>query len=266
GLSILLLLMAYTWVAYRVYQLVLRKGEPTMQLLQEIYQTQTVRDSQGNEINPFPTSTAYDLGTTLQEFIQKNHLERTLEIGMAYGLSTLFFCQAHHERGRGSHIAIDPMQHSEWKSIGVLNVQRAGYADKFRFFEACADEVLPQLIAQGEKIDFAFIDGSHLFDYVLVDFFLVDKLLEVGGYVVFDDIWMTGIRKVVSFILANRDYELVNFDTKASFSKRLQVIIKRFFQNPFEGNCQGMKYIPSNICVLKKVSDDRRPWDYHRSF
>jgi predicted O-methyltransferase YrrM len=64
-----------------------------VQLLEEIYQTQTVRDSQGNEINPFPTATAYDLGTTLQEFIQKNRLERTLEIGMAYGLSTLFFCR-----------------------------------------------------------------------------------------------------------------------------------------------------------------------------
>lgn len=236
------------------------------QLLEEIYSTKSVKDGQGNSINPFPTATPYDIGIILNELIQKYNLERTLEIGMAYGLSTLFICQAHRDKGRGIHTAIDPMQNSVWKSIGLLNVERAGFADKLRFLEACSDEALPQLVAKGEKLDFAFIDGSHHFDYTLVDFFYVDKLLEVGGYVVFDDIWMPGIRKVVSYILRNRDYELTKVDTKASIWNGLAKSTKRFLQNPLEREYGGIKFIFNNICVLKKISEDNRHWDYHRSF
>jgi len=42
--------------------------------------------------------------------------------------------------------------------------------------------------AQGERIDFAFIDGAHTFDHVLVDFFYIDRMLNVGGIVAFDDV------------------------------------------------------------------------------
>jgi len=70
-------------------------------------------------------------------------------------------------------------------------------------------DALPRLCAEGERFDFVFIDGRHLFDCVLVDFFYVDRLLEVGGYVALDDLWMPAVRKVKSFILRNRSYELV---------------------------------------------------------
>jgi len=33
-------------------------------------------------------------------------------------------------------------------------------------------------------VDFAFIDGNHVFEYVLVDFFLIDKLLRPGGAII----------------------------------------------------------------------------------
>ncbi|NJR75273.1 MAG: class I SAM-dependent methyltransferase [Scytonema sp. CRU_2_7] len=155
------------------------------QLLEEIYSTKLVKDAAGNSINPFPTATPYDIGVVLKEFIQKYNLERTLEVGMAYGLSTLFICQAHQDKGTGIHTAIDPMQNNLWKSIGLLNIERAGLADKLRFMESCSHEALPQLLTKGEKLDFAFIDGSHHFDYTLIDFFYIDKLLHLGGYVVF---------------------------------------------------------------------------------
>ncbi|MBW4634659.1 MAG: class I SAM-dependent methyltransferase [Iphinoe sp. HA4291-MV1] len=236
------------------------------QLLEEIYSTKSVKDMEGNSINPFPTATPYDIGIVLKNFIQKYNLERTLEVGMAYGLSTLFICQAHQDKGTGIHTAIDPMQNSMWKSIGLLNVKKANLADNLRFFESCSHEVLPQLLAKREKLDFAFIDGSHHFDYTLVDFFYIDKLLQVGGYVVFDDIWMPGVRKVVSYVLRNRDYELVKIDMKTSIWKGLAKSTKRFLQNPLEQDYGRIRFIFSNICVLRKISEDNRNWDYHRSF
>lgn len=236
------------------------------QVLNRIYETQSVEDAEGNVINPFPTSTSLQIGTLFQELIQTNKLERTLEIGMAYGLSTMFICQAHRDKGSGSHIAIDPFQSTFWKSIGLLNIQKSGLSDILTFHEGLSYNVLPQLLAQNENIDFAFIDGSHHFDYTLVDFFYIDKLLQVGGYVVFDDIWMPGIRKVLYFILQNRGYEVVKTQSSENVAVNVKRLTKRFLQNPLERNYKGVKFIPGNICVLRKISEDEREWDFYRSF
>ena len=68
------------------------------------------------------------------------------------------------------------------------NLKRAGYYDRVEFYEEASFECLPKPLARNEKIDFAFLDGQHTFDYVLVDFFYVDKILSVGGIIVFDDL------------------------------------------------------------------------------
>ncbi|GFE70454.1 class I SAM-dependent methyltransferase [Chroococcus sp. FPU101] len=235
-------------------------------LLEQIYTVGRVEDTEGNLIDPFPTATPLAIGNFLRETIQKYNLKNTLEIGMAYGLSSLFICQAHQDAGSGYHTAIDPKQTEKWKSIGLLNIKRANLENKLRFFEDRSDKILPQLFIQGEKIDFAFIDGNHLFDYTLVDFFYIDHLLSIGGYIAFDDIWMPSVRKVVSFVLRNRSYELIPVKIETKISTQLGIITKRFLQNPFEINDLKVKLIPNNVCLVKKISDDKRPWDFHRSF
>lgn len=239
------------------------------QLLEQIYKTGYVEDCEGNFINPFPTATPYDTGVLLSQIVRQYNLQRTLEVGMAYGLSTLFICQAHYDKGIGSHTAIDPFQNKQnkkWKSIGLLNIKRAGLEEKLRFFEASSYEVLPELLKRKETFDFAFIDGSHLFDYVLIDFFYIDKLLQVGGYIAFDDVWMPAVRKVLTFILRNKSYELVKLNTKVNFFKRVGRITRRFLQNPLEQDSAKIKFTAENICLLKKLSTDSRKWDFHRSF
>lgn len=235
------------------------------QVLEKIYDTKSVEDAEGNIINPFPTATSYEIGTLFQNLIKEHKLDRTLEIGMAYGLSTMFICQAHRDKGSGSHIAIDPFQSTYWKSIGLLNIEKSGLSDILKFYQGLSYEVLPQLLAQ-DKIDFAFIDGSHHFDYTLVDFFYIDKLLEVGGYVVLDDIWMPGVRKVLYYILQNRAYEVVKTQNNENVGVRIKRLTKRFLQNPLERNYRGVKFTPGNICVLRKISEDEREWDFYRSF
>ena len=44
--------------------------------------------------------------------------------------------------------------------------------------EAFSYQCLSRLTEEHVKIDFAFVDGQHTFDYVFVDFFLIDKNLE----------------------------------------------------------------------------------------
>src|SRR5256885_7845230 len=89
--------------------------------------------------------------------------------------------------GGGRLISIDPVQLSDFQGIGVENLRRSGLADRHELHNAYDYFALPKLLESGLKIDFAYIDGWHTFDYALLDFFYVDKMLRPGGVVGFND-------------------------------------------------------------------------------
>ena len=236
-------------------------------LIERIYQTGRVEDPDRELVTPFPTSVPYETGALLYDVIFREALDSTLEVGMAYGLSTLFICQAHRDKGSGTHTAIDPGQSSRFRAIGLANVRKAGLSGHLSFHEAPSFEVLPALCQAGEVYDFAFIDGRHLFDYVLVDFFYIDKLLRVGGYVIFDDLWLPQVRKVVSFVLRNRGYEMAKLggSRRSPLGRRAAHAVRRFLQTPLTRDV-AVKLIGENVCVLKKISEDQRVGVLHRTF
>ena len=236
-------------------------------LIEQIYRTGSVEDAQGNMFPVLPFGIPFESGIVLYDLIRTYKPMNTLETGLAYGMSALFICQAHRDNGAGHHIAIDPFEESTYKSIGLLNLERAGLKDRLRFYPSPAAEVLPRLLLEKERLDFAFIDGRHLFDWALLDFFYIDKMLSVGGYIAFDDLWMPGIRKAVSFILRNTSYRLEHPVSKSHVSswKHFLRFGRRMIQNPFERDWK-LKWIPENIAILRKVADDERKWNFHRRF
>ena len=139
---------------------------------------------------------------------QERATEVSLEVGCAYGVSSLYICEALREVGY-KHIVIDPYQHSGWKGIGLANLRRANYSDIVDFHEAFSHQCLSRLTEEHVKIDFAFVDGEHTFDYVFVDFLLIDKLLRPGGIIIFDDFSYPSIRCVCSYFLLNLRYKCV---------------------------------------------------------
>jgi predicted O-methyltransferase YrrM len=205
----------------------------------------------------------------LYDFVRTVKPARTLEVGLAYGISTLCICQAHRDNGAGagSHIAIDPYQEESFKGAGLANIERANLKDMLRFYQARSDEVLPELCARRERVDFAFIDGNHHFDYALVDFFFIDKMLNVGGHVAFDDLWMRAVRSVVSFVLKNTSYKLVRASPahSPSVKRRLLMLGHRISQNPL-GRDWTLKLVPQNVAILRKLGDERLGWGQHRAF
>jgi predicted O-methyltransferase YrrM len=176
-------------------------------ILDSIYETRQVEDDRGVR-HPLHSEITPDEGAMIASLIRDNEIDRTLEIGCAYGLSSLFICGALSDRSDPRHTIIDPFQATEWRGIGVANLHRAGYGF-FELIEEASEVALPRLFAEGRTFQFALIDGFHTFDHILVDFFLVDRLLEVGGFVVFDDLHLPGVRKLLRYIASYPHYEVV---------------------------------------------------------
>jgi len=66
---------------------------------------------------------------------------------------------------------------------------------------------LPKLLSAGSKIDFSYIDGWHTFDYALLDFWYIDKILNINGAVAFNDCGLRSVNKVIKFVQSHRDYK-----------------------------------------------------------
>jgi predicted O-methyltransferase YrrM len=158
----------------------------------------------------------------------------SLEIGMAYGCSTLFFLAAIAKNGHGSHTAIDPFEHSYWHGIGMEKVREVG-SNAFRLIDDSDVHASTDLTREQKAFDFIFIDGSHRFDDALVDFTLYAPLLNRGGLIVFDDTWMPSIRTAVAFVQMNRH---------------------DFKQVP----------VPHRFAAFERIADDTRLWNHFIPF
>ena len=162
----------------------------------------------------------------------------TLEIGMAYGYSTLYFLAAIARNQIGHHTAIDPFQRSCWYGIGLTHAQALappeGSDSTFLLIEDYSNRVSTDLERSNSTFEVIFIDGNHRFDDVLVDFYLYAPLCPFGGHIIFDDIWMRSIQTVVAFVRANRT------------------------------DFVEIRAGEPNICVFQRVGDDSRKWnDFH---
>jgi predicted O-methyltransferase YrrM len=174
-------------------------------------------------------------GAALHELISTARVKSSLEIGLAYGFSTAWILDALSRVPGASHVAIDPFQRTAYGEIGLETARRVDSAASFEFIEERSDFVLASMAKEKKLFDFIYIDGNHRFDDVIVDFYLSDRVLAVGGIVVFDDMWMRSIQSVVSFVEKNRCY-------------------KSIFTNV------------ANIAVFKKLSIDDRDWTHFVPF
>ncbi len=147
-------------------------------------------------------------GKWLYDFCLSAKPKSTLEIGMAYGYSTIFFLATIAKNQTGHHTAIDPYQSSYWHGIGLAHANALaparGVHSPFRFIEDRSDRAATDLARSSSTFDLIFIDGNHRFDDVLVDFYLYAPLCAVGGHIVFDDMFFHSVQTAVAFVRANR--------------------------------------------------------------
>lgn len=220
-------------------------------------------------------------GLFLQRLVAQIKPQISVEVGLAYGVSSLFICEILATQPAARHIVIDPHQylanevHSDHKTFegsGLHSLKRAGYSHLIDFRDASSELALPQLVAEGLRADFAFIDGWHTFDSTLVDFFYVDRLLKPGGVVVLDDTDFPSVWKFCRYLVTNRDYTVIA--TLPIPEKRRRNLIKlyglhysRVARRALWRLTHHDGLVPfSRAIAFRKNSNDSRSWDFHRPF
>jgi predicted O-methyltransferase YrrM len=173
-------------------------------VLERLYREKMVVHRDGKRRPLCPPGITPEKGEYLFRLVRDLRPRHTLEIGFAYGVSTLFIAEALRQNGSGHHVVIDPNEHRLFDGLGLAHVTEAGLLPWVTFYEEPAELCLPRLVAEGLHVDFAFNDSGHLFDHVITEFLFVARLLRSGGLLVFDDVRMPAIDYACRFITTNR--------------------------------------------------------------
>jgi predicted O-methyltransferase YrrM len=209
--------------------------ERTVDVLEEMYSSPTLAGLDGLVKEIGLTRISIEQGASMSRLVTERGLARSLEIGFAYGFSTIWLLDAVSRLEGGRHEAIDPLETRSWAGVGLRQVAAAGFGHLFTWTELESCHRLSQLAHARMVYDFVFVDGNHRFDDVLVDFYLSDKILRVGGLMALDDTWMPSVRSAVDFIVRNRQYAVVE---------------------------QGCR----NMVVFEKLEYDKRHWKHFEPF
>jgi predicted O-methyltransferase YrrM len=187
-------------------KLVAPLGEPFVGVLGSMYDGEPQLGANG-KLYPLDAVTRIppSQGMWMYRLVRDTKPEDTLEIGLAFGFSTVYILAAIQSNGRGHHLALDPYEEILWHGIGrmrekVLNMK----PEVFSFSNEDSIQGLTRLAREGKRFGVIFIDGNHRFDDALIDFSLASVVCEPGGYIIIDDLWMPSIKRVVSFIRRNR--------------------------------------------------------------
>jgi predicted O-methyltransferase YrrM len=207
----------------------------TQDYLKRMYDSNLAEDLNGKDFQiDAVTRISQEQGNALFQLAKQPNVSQCLEIGFAYGFSTIHILEGLLGKAGSSHTAIDPFEDIYWGGVGLKAVQNLGF-DNFKWIKDLSIHAITNFIQVKHKFDYIYIDGNHRFDDILVDFYLSDQVLNINGFLILDDMWMKSTLLVKKFISTNRDYEEINTSVK-------------------------------NIAVFKKRADDSRDWNHYVDF
>src|SRR5208283_5529513 len=109
-------------------------GDPFASLLRSMYSGAAQLGTDGAKHSLHPTTLLPPAGgMLLYRLFREIKPAASLEIGLAYGYSTIYILAALKANGSGHHLAIDPFQESSWCGIGITRQEVLGLRDIFEF-------------------------------------------------------------------------------------------------------------------------------------
>jgi predicted O-methyltransferase YrrM len=169
-----------------------------------------VARSDGSIHSLFPVAITAVEGDALRDWVMREGAKRTIEIGLGYGLSALFICEALMASGNAEahHVVVDPHQATRFSDCGLQFLDEAGAIGLVEYHTQESRVVLPNLLSEGRSFDLAFVDGNHRFDGVFVDLVYLGRLVRPGGIVFMDDYQLPAVARAASFFVTNLAWTL----------------------------------------------------------
>ena len=143
-----------------------------------------------------------DEGWELYQFVVNHRPERCLELGHAHGVSSVYLAAAMEEEGRGHLDTVDLLTAGDRDPNLERLLERTGLGSRvtihreknsYTWFLKKRIEARSGNGVCEPCYDFCFIDGAKNWTIDGLAYFLVDKLLRPGGWLLFDDYtWTMG--------------------------------------------------------------------------
>jgi predicted O-methyltransferase YrrM len=176
----------------------------------------TVVTPDGRLLDVFPVAIGPAEGAALRDVVIEEGALRTVEVGLAFAISTLFLCEGLLANGSdGPHVAIDPYQlepgplgRNSYAGVGLRTLEEAGVRGLVDFRDEVSQIVLPALLDEGRSFDLAFVDGNHRFEAVFLDLVYMGRLLPEGAIVFVDDTQLPAIQRAVEFCVGNLAWQV----------------------------------------------------------
>ena len=225
--------------------------------IRQAYQLGCVEGSDGRCYEIYPDSVTPERAAFVQSACSAAAPSATLEVGMAWGMSTLGILSVLAESGRRfrPHVVMDPFQKPRYRNAALLGLRRAGAERLIEFHARPSVALLPQLA--GRSFDFAFVDGGHHYSTVFCDVWLLHPLLRPGSIVVLDDVWFDDVRRVCAFAEKHLGYR-VHSEYPAGPGE--QPLLRAYAVDPVERDDRrfGEKFRRARARVLAR----HRRWHY----
>jgi hypothetical protein len=160
---------------------------------------------------------------------------RVIETGA--GASTLLFCALE----PAAVTSIAPDEGLRDRTLAAAS-ERGISTDRLHFICDRSELVLPKLAEEGDCYEAAFIDGSHNWPAVFVDFCYLNLMLPVGGVMFVDDVQLYSVAQLYNLLRKQEEFEYVGLDDKmATFRKVLD--------HPWLPVWRSQPYIEENTVV-----------------
>lgn len=133
---------------------------------------------------------SFSQGRVLTEIIQMFGLQRALEIGTFRGVGTCYLANAMTGDADGRVSTIDVVRPEGGPTVFDC-ADKCGIPRSWieSIVDPCGSHfVMEEMIRDGRKFDFVYIDGRHVIEDIALDFFHADLLLSPGGWIAFDDL------------------------------------------------------------------------------
>jgi predicted O-methyltransferase YrrM len=140
-------------------------------------------------------------GKTITDFIHQYQIKDILELGFCHGVSTCYMAAAIRRREDGSIVTIDledtrrlqPNIEQLLKGVNLSDKVKVYYEPRtyiWRLMKLLEENPTP-------RFDLCYVDGAHLWETDGFAFFLADRLLRSGGWIIFDDLdWKLSVRPI----------------------------------------------------------------------